>query len=63
MTYLKLLALLPQIVKLIEALERAIIEAKTERKVEDDLTALQKAIDAKDPSMVNHIFNNMPVSK
>jgi hypothetical protein len=43
---------------LLTALQKAVNAAETDRKVKTDLQALHKAIDAKDPSAVNHIFNS-----
>lgn len=50
--------LLPELIALIESIQKAINEAETERKVADDLKAIKDAFDSKDPSALNHIFNS-----
>ncbi len=60
---MKLLALvalvlkhLPQILRLIELLEQAEREAKTQRKVADDLEKINQAFEAKDATKLKEIF-------
>ena len=57
-TWFKLIALLPEIIKLLQALEKRIEEVETERKVKEDLRSLKEAIDAKDHDKIKHIFNS-----
>ena len=54
----KFILAIPDLIKLLAALEQAAKKAETARKVRDDLKALQKAIDDKDASSVAHIFNS-----
>lgn len=49
---------IPDLIKLLSALQTAVQKAETERKVSADLKALTKAINEKDMSAVNHIFNS-----
>ena len=51
-----LLKLLPILLGLVKSLQKAIDEAQTDRKVADDLKAIQEAIDRKDPDAIKHIF-------
>jgi len=53
-----LLKLLPIFLGIVKSLQKAIDEAQTDRKVADDLKAIQAAIDAKDPAALKHIFSN-----
>lgn len=53
-----LLKHLPQILRLIELLEKAEREAKTERKVKDDLEKINKAFEENDASKLKDIFNS-----
>lgn len=53
-----LIVALPEIIKLLQTLQKAIDEAKTNKKVEDDLKAIQEAFDARDPEKLAAIFNS-----
>lgn len=53
-----LLSSIPDIIKLLTALQTAAKKAEVERKTQDDLQALTKAINEKDPAAIQHIFNN-----
>lgn len=56
-TIWKLLTLLPEIIQLLRAIEKANQEAQTERKVKDDLKSIHEAFSANDSSKLDHIFN------
>lgn len=47
---------LPQILKLIEILEKAEKEAATQRKVSSDLEKINEAFETKDPEKLKQIF-------
>jgi hypothetical protein len=49
---------IPDLIKLLMALQTAIEKAEVDRKVNSDLKALREAINAKDPTAVAHIFNS-----
>lgn len=49
---------LPQILRLIELLEQAEREAKTQRKVAEDLQKINEAFEAKDAQKLKDIFNS-----
>lgn len=49
---------IPDLIKLLSALQKAAEAAETERKVSADLKALQKAVNEKDISAIQHIFNS-----
>lgn len=49
---------IPDLIRLLSALEKAAKAAETERKVSADLKALTGAVNAKDASAINHIFNS-----
>ena len=56
-TFLLLIQSLPDIIKLLGVLDKAAKEAETDRKVKDDVKKIHEAFSAKDPAMLNHIFN------
>ncbi len=62
MTYAKLFFImmksLPEILKLIQALEKSIEDGQTNRKVADDLKAIHEAFIAKDSNKLNDLFNS-----
>jgi hypothetical protein len=62
MTYAKLLFILmkslPEILKLIQALEKSLADGQTNRKVADDIKAIHEAFIAKDSGKLNDIFNS-----
>jgi hypothetical protein len=49
---------IPDLIKLLAALQKAADAAETDRKVKTDLQSLHKAINANDASAVSHIFNS-----
>lgn len=49
---------LPQILRLIELLEQAEREAKTQRKVAQDLETINQAFEAKDAQKLKELFNS-----
>jgi hypothetical protein len=49
---------LPQILRLVELLEQAEREAKTQRKVAEDLEKINQAFEAKDASKLKELFNS-----
>lgn len=49
---------LPDVIKLLQAMQVAVDQANTERKVTDDLKSLHEAFNAKDASKLDHIFNS-----
>lgn len=57
-SFLTLVKLLPELVALIKAIQKAIDQAETDRKVKDDLNAIKKAFDTKDATALDHIFNS-----
>lgn len=56
MPILTLLKLLPEILSLIKALELAIAKSEQNRKVKDDLNAINEAFKTGDASKLNHLF-------
>lgn len=58
-----LFKLLPEVLALIKAIEKAIKVAESERKIRDDLNAIRKAFDDKDSKALDHIFNPVTVLK
>jgi len=51
-----LLANLPELMRLIRLIARNIEEAQSERKIREDLIALNKAFESKDAEALRHIF-------
>lgn len=49
---------IPDLIKLLVALDKAIKKAEVDRKVKNDLKSLHEAINANDPSAIAHIFNS-----
>lgn len=49
---------LPEILKLLAAIQKSIDEAQTQRKVKEDLQAIERAFREKDANALNHIFNS-----
>lgn len=49
---------LPQILRLVELLEQAEREAKTQRKVAEDLEKINQAFEAKDAQKLKELFNS-----
>lgn len=49
---------LPDLIKLMVALQKAIEKAEVDRHVTSDLKALTGAVNAQDASAINHIFNS-----
>jgi len=57
MEILALIQYIPELLGLIKAIQNRIDEAKSDRKITDDLKSIKAAFDAKDPNLLNHIFN------
>ncbi len=53
-----LLRSLPDLIKLLNAIQKGIDEAKLDKKVTDDLKTLHEAFSAKDASKINDLFNS-----
>lgn len=53
-----LIAALPELLRLLRTVQKKIDEAETNRKVTDDLKAINEAFKSNDPDKLNHIFNN-----
>lgn len=53
-----LLQALPDILKLIQTIQKGIAEANTKRKVADDISAIHEAFAAKDADKLNAIFKS-----
>ena len=49
---------IPDLIKLLQALDKIRVDSETDRKVTDDLKSLHQALDAKDPDKVTAIFNS-----
>lgn len=49
---------IPDLIKLLQAMQVAIDQANTDRKVSDDLKSLHQAFTDKDASKLDHIFNS-----
>lgn len=60
MIWIKLIALLPELIRLLQAMQTAISEAETDRKIKDDIRSVAEAFKTKDSSKLNHIFNEVP---
>ena len=60
MIWFKLIALLPQLIKLLQAMQEAVNQAETDRKVKDDIKLVAEAFKARDSSKLNQIFNEAP---
>lgn len=52
-----LLTSLPEIIRLVRAIELALKEAEVDRKVKDDVKAIHEAFTTKDAKKLNDIFN------
>ena len=53
-----LLSSLPDLIKLLNAIQKGIDEANVDKKVTDDLKTLHEAFSAKDASKINALFNS-----
>ena len=60
MVWFKILTLLPELIKLLQAMQESINQAETDRKVKDDLKLVAEAYKTKDASKLNQIFNQGP---
>lgn len=60
MSIIAFLQALPDLIKLFQLLDQRITEAKTDRKVSDDLKVIHAAFETKDPAKLNALFNNSP---
>lgn len=54
----QLLAALPEILKLIEEIQKNSVELETKRKVADDIKVIHQAFAAKDSKKLNDLFNS-----
>lgn len=54
----KFLAALPALFRLFGVLERRIREADTNRKVSEDVKKIHDAFEAKDATLLDHLFNS-----
>lgn len=52
------LGALPDLIKLLQVLQRRIDEEGIDRHVKDDVKLIHEAFDAKDPSKLNALFNS-----
>lgn len=59
MIWIKLLTLLPELIKLLQAMQSAISEAETDRKVKDDIRLVAEAFKTKDSTKLNQIFKEV----
>lgn len=55
-TLWELVKALPEIIKLIQAIQKAIAQADADRKVADDIKAIHQAFGAKDATQLNTLF-------
>lgn len=53
-----LITALPDLIRLLQAMQKAIDQAAVDRKVKDDLKSLHEAFSAKDAAKINAIFNS-----
>jgi hypothetical protein len=53
-----LMVSLPDILKLVQAIQKAADEAETERKVSTDLKVIHEAFETNDPSKLNALFSS-----
>lgn len=56
--FLNFIAALPDLIKLLQAVQKRIDESGVERKVADDIKTIHEAFDAKDPNKLNMLFNS-----
>lgn len=56
------LGAIPDLVKLLQAIESAQRRAETDKKVKDDLQTLHKAINSGDANAVTLLFSNKPAA-
>lgn len=49
---------LPEILKLLQAMQKHIDEAEGDRKVKEDLKKIREAFSEKDPAKLNALFNS-----
>lgn len=49
---------LPEILSLVQTLQKQIAEAATEREIKDDMAKIAAAFKSKDPLALNNIFNS-----
>ncbi len=57
-TFFAVLTSLPDILKLVRAIQKAIDEAETERKVSTDLQKIHEAFTTNDPTKLNDLFRS-----
>ena len=58
--FITLVKALPEVLALIKALQMAIEKAESERKVKDELQAINDAFASKDPAKLSHLFDSPP---
>jgi hypothetical protein len=51
---------IPEIIKLLQVLQKAIDDAETERKVSDDVKTIHEALSSGDATKLNAVFNPSP---
>jgi len=57
-TFIAFLAAVPELLRLVRNIEKRIEAAKTEKKVKEDLEAINEAFETKDANKLNDIFNS-----
>lgn len=57
-TLVALIVALPEIIRLVERIQKEIERQQTDRKVADDIKAINAAFDAKDAKKLNEIFDS-----
>jgi len=57
---LAFLSALPEIIKLVNTVQRMNKEADTKRKLKDDIKKINEAFEAQDDEALRRIFNNEP---
>lgn len=58
MNFLTWIQYIPELIGIFNAVKKRIEEVETDRKVSDDLKAIQRAFDEKNIDHLNSIFNN-----
>lgn len=54
----QLIIALPELFKLISAIQKHHEQQEQKRKIKDDLQAIEKAFNEQDPEALNRVFNN-----
>lgn len=58
MTFIKFLAILPDLLKLFINIEKRMGYAKSEKKIKEDIKEINKAFEENDEEALNNIFNS-----